>query len=170
MSTKNITFNFFFFLHKKTGQCGGASGWRVCYQRGLPCLVLICFLCYCCCCYCWSFCCCIMVWSWLWRWLMARSKKKLVFHNGETDVYKPGAAFATFVANRRSWSCLNQQSAPWLLLLLHVFVRKYLQTILLECSHFLWCMRFFVYKIVLTCFAFISLYIVLVYYIITSWH
>ena len=29
----------FFTLHKKIGQSGGASRWRVCYQRGLPRLV-----------------------------------------------------------------------------------------------------------------------------------
>ena len=33
--------HFFFFLHKKKfGQSGGASWWSVCYQRGLPRLVL----------------------------------------------------------------------------------------------------------------------------------
>ena len=40
-------------------------------------------------------------------WLMARSKGKIVFHKGETDVCTPGAAFATFGADRGSWSCLN---------------------------------------------------------------
>ena len=30
---------FFFFYVKKIGQSGGASRWRVCYQRGLPRLV-----------------------------------------------------------------------------------------------------------------------------------
>ena len=30
---------FFFFYVKKIGQSGGASWWRVCYQRGLPRLV-----------------------------------------------------------------------------------------------------------------------------------
>ena len=29
-----------FFTYKKNGQSGGASQWRVCYQRGLPRLVL----------------------------------------------------------------------------------------------------------------------------------
>ena len=40
-------------------------------------------------------------------WLIARSKGKFVFHKGETDVSAPGAAFATFGADRGSWSCLN---------------------------------------------------------------
>ena len=37
-----LTFNFFssFLCKKKIGQSGGASRWRVCYQRGLPRLVL----------------------------------------------------------------------------------------------------------------------------------
>ena len=30
---------YIFFLRKKIGQSGGASRWRVCYQRGLPRLV-----------------------------------------------------------------------------------------------------------------------------------
>ena len=62
---------------------------------------------------------------------MAGSKGIFLFNKGETDVTTPGATFATFGANSGSWSCLNQLSAPWLLLLLHVFVRKYLHTILL---------------------------------------
>ena len=34
-------FSFFLFFYlKKIGQCGGASRWRVCCQRGLPRLVL----------------------------------------------------------------------------------------------------------------------------------
>ena len=32
-------FFFLLFLRKKIGQSGGASQWRVCYQRGLPRLV-----------------------------------------------------------------------------------------------------------------------------------
>ena len=31
----------FFFTLKKIGQSGGASRWRVCYQRGLPRLVYL---------------------------------------------------------------------------------------------------------------------------------
>ena len=42
-----------------------------------------------------------------------------------------------------SWSYLNQHSASWLLILLHVLVRKYFHTILLECLRFLWCMTLF---------------------------
>ena len=38
MSQVFFSFFFFFFL-KKIGQSGGASRWRVCYQRGLPRLV-----------------------------------------------------------------------------------------------------------------------------------
>ena len=39
MSKKKLYFNFFFLEHKKIGQSGGASRWRVFYQRGLPRLV-----------------------------------------------------------------------------------------------------------------------------------
>ena len=46
-----VTSHMFFFIKKtkkqhyiypseKIGQSGGASRWRLCYQRGLPCLVL----------------------------------------------------------------------------------------------------------------------------------
>ena len=102
-------------------------------------IILICSWCCCCCCCCWSFCCCIMVTICccspdIGLWLMAGSKGKFVFHKGETDVATPGAAFTTFGADRGSWSCLNQHSAPWLLLLLHVFVRKYLHPVLLMFS------------------------------------
>ena len=38
MSKKKL---HFFFLRKKNGQSGGASRWRVCYQRGLPRLVYL---------------------------------------------------------------------------------------------------------------------------------
>ena len=44
---------------------------------------------------------------------------------GETDVATPGAAFATFGADRESWSYLKQHSALWLLVLMHAFLRKY---------------------------------------------
>ena len=41
----DILINFFifysFFREKKIGQSGGASRWRVCYQRGLPRLVSV---------------------------------------------------------------------------------------------------------------------------------
>ena len=38
--TCHIFIFFLFFFHvKKIGQGGGASRWRVCYQRGLPRLV-----------------------------------------------------------------------------------------------------------------------------------
>ena len=67
---------------------------------------------------------------------MAGSEGKFVFHKGETDISTPDAAFATFGVDRRSWSCLNRHSASWLLLLLRVFVRKYLHTILLDLSFF----------------------------------
>ena len=40
MSKKNYILIFFFFSRTQIGQSGGASRWRVCYQRGLPCLVL----------------------------------------------------------------------------------------------------------------------------------
>ena len=96
-------------------------------------IILICSWCCCCCCCCLSFCCCIMVAICCCSPDMAGSKGKFVFHKGETDVATPGAAFTTFGADRGSWSCLNQHSAPWLLLLLHMFVRKYLHTILLGC-------------------------------------
>ena len=76
-------------------------------------------------------------------WLMAGSKGKFVFNKGEIDVATPGVAFATLGAERGSWSFLNQHSSPWLMLLLHVFVRKYLHAILLRCSHFLLCMSSF---------------------------
>jgi hypothetical protein len=101
---------------------------------------------------------------------MARSKGKFVLHMGETDVSTPGAAFATFGADRGSLSCLNQHSASWLLLLLHVFGRKYLHTILLQLSFPMVYEFIIVYKIVLTCFAFKSLHIVLFYNIITNLH
>ena len=77
-----------------------------------------------------------------------------LFQRGETDVTTPGAAFAIFGADRGIWSCLNQHSLSWLLLLLHVFVRKHLHTIFIWSSHFLWSLSlFFFFKIVLTCFA-----------------
>ena len=38
---KKLHFFVCFFLHKKIGQSGGASRWRVCYQRGLPHLALV---------------------------------------------------------------------------------------------------------------------------------
>ena len=31
-------------MSKKIGQSGGAGRWRVCYQRGLPCLVYILYI------------------------------------------------------------------------------------------------------------------------------
>ena len=107
-------------------------------------IILICSRCFCC----WSFCSCSMVTICccspdIGLWLIARSKEKFVFHKGETDVATPGVAFATFKPDRGSWSCLNQHSSPWLLLLLHVLVRKYLHTILIGCSCFLWCMSSF---------------------------
>ena len=40
MSHVSCHVSFFFCLRKKIGQSGGASRWRVCYQRGLPRLVL----------------------------------------------------------------------------------------------------------------------------------
>ena len=56
---------------------------------------------------------------------LAGSKGKFVFHKGEIDVATPHVAFATLGADSGSWSFLNLHSSPWLLLLLHVFVRKY---------------------------------------------
>ena len=106
-------------------------------------IILICSWCCCCCCRCWNFCCCIIVTICccspnIGLWLMAGSKEKFVFQKGEIDVATPGVSFDTFGANKGSWSFLKQHSSPWLLLLLHVFVRKYLHTILLRCSRFLW--------------------------------
>ena len=106
-------------------------------------IILICSCCYCCCCCCFSFCCCFIVTIRccipdIGLWLMAGSRWKFMFHKGETDVATLGVRVATLVADWGSWSCLNQHSASWLLFLLHVFVRKYLQTILLRCSHVLW--------------------------------
>ena len=100
---------------------------------------------WCCCCCCWSVCCCSIVIICccspdIGLWLISGSKGNFVFRKGDTDVDTPGVAFATLGADRGSWSCLNQHSAPWLSLLLHVFVRKYLHTIFLGCSRFLWCM------------------------------
>ena len=121
-------------------------------------IILICSWCRCCCCWCWSFCCFIMV------TICCCSPDIGV---GETDVSTPCAAFG---ADRGSWSYLNKHSATWLLLLLHLFVRKYLHTILLKCSFFLCLVHefMFVSKIVLTCLAFKSLDILLVYSIIIS--
>ena len=40
-ATDNFESGFeYLYLQKKIGQSGGASRWRVCYQRGLPRLVL----------------------------------------------------------------------------------------------------------------------------------
>ena len=90
---------------------------------------------------------------------MAGKKGKFVFHKGETNVATRGVAFATLGTDRESWSCLNQHTSPWLLLILHVFVRKYLHTILLGCSRFAMVHEFFfVYKTVLTCFACLPLF------------
>ena len=132
-------------------------------------IILICS--WCCCCCCWSFCCCIMVTICfcspdIGLWLKAGRKGKFVFNKGDTDVAKLVVEFATFGADRVCWSCLNQHSAPWWLLLLHVCVRKYFQTILFGCLRFLCCMiSFLSIKNVVTCFACKSLYILLVYYI-----
>ena len=38
---EKILFYHNFFYFKKNGKIGGATQWRVCYQRGLPSLVLI---------------------------------------------------------------------------------------------------------------------------------
>ena len=71
-------------------------------------IILIILICSCCCCFCcWSFFQCIMVTICccsqdIGLWLMARSKGKCVFHNGETDVSTPCAAFATCGADRGS--------------------------------------------------------------------
>ena len=35
-----VTYHMYFLSFKKIGQRGGASQWRVCYQHGLPCLVI----------------------------------------------------------------------------------------------------------------------------------
>ena len=99
-------------------------------------IILICSWCYCCCWCCWKFCCYIIVTICCFSpdiglWLMAVSRGKFMFRKGETNVATPGVRVATLGADRASWSCLKQHCASWLLFCLHVFVRKYLSTILL---------------------------------------
>ena len=95
---------------------------------------------------------------------MVGCKGNFVFYKGETDVAPPGAAFATIGADRGSWSYL-----------VAAFSACVLEKVLTH--NIAWMRTFpmvheliFVFEIVLKCFACKTLYIFLVYYIITSWH